>query len=282
MDRSFLKPVWACRPILSCIDAAATAADLQEVYGAAASLSRRSDSDTASNDPVWRLEVKEDGAYRVTSPRSFRRYVVARPGQRLSPVDSQARRRIFASLAVAEPPPDQRRTTAPLAPRTALLRAGGTIAIKSHRLSPRWFCGRHRHLSADEPARGHRHAIAGENPRRQRRWRLCCSPRARKLAALGRADSDHRQSAKVGDTDVGARGARRRDAQWTVVADFANLTPVQTRLTRDISARGQRLRRPAPVSVEPAEDKVLGSRRGRRSWRFRCKHHAPRRVQGSR
>ncbi len=219
------------------------AADLQEVYGAEPNAAEKRFS-TASNDPVWRLEVKEDGAYRV-KVRDLFDTSRKDPGNvyRLS---IRKETPDFRLAAVAEPPPEKKddRTAAP---RTALLRAGGTIAIKVIAFRRDGFAGDIELSAVGLPAGiacvpmkilagsgdGVLLLTAGEKP----------EPWVGPIRIIGKA--------KVGDTEL-AHEARGGAVQW-VVADF-NTTPVPTRLTRDF-ALAVSAAETAPVSVEATEDK---------------------------
>ncbi|MEQ1858646.1 MAG: hypothetical protein ABMA13_01780 [Chthoniobacteraceae bacterium] len=113
------------------------AADVQEVYASATNVGGQKFS-TLSNDPAWRFEVKEDGAYRVTvrdlsggarsDPRSI---------YRLSIRKEVADFRLVALVEPALEKKDDRAAT----PRTPLLRAGGTIAVKVLALRQDGFAG---------------------------------------------------------------------------------------------------------------------------------------------
>jgi hypothetical protein len=219
------------------------AADLQEVYGAEPNAAEKRFS-TASNDPVWRLEVKEDGAYRV-KVRDLFDTSRKDPGNvyRLS---IRKETPDFRLAAVAEPPPEKKDDRS-AAPRTALLRAGGTIAIKVIAVRRDGFAGDIELSAGGLPAGiacapvkilagsgdGVLLLTAGEMP----------EPWVGSIRIIGKA--------KVGDTEL-MREARGGSVQW-LVADF-NTTPVQARLTRDI-ALAVSAAETAPVSVEPAEDK---------------------------
>ena len=201
--------------------------------------------ETASNDPAGRFAVPEDGAYRLrvrdlfgglrSDPRSTYRLAIRKE----SPD--------FRLVALVEPPPtkDDDRTAAPY---SALIRGGGTIAIKVLAFRQDGFGGDIA-ISADGLPAGvtsyPTKILAGKN---DGLLLLTASEAAARwigpIRIIGKAH--------VGDADI-AHEARAGAVRWNV-PDFNN-EHVQTRLTRDFALAVSGAE-PAPLSVDPVEDKV--------------------------
>ena len=218
-------------------------ADVQEAYGADTNIGGARFS-TASNDPSVRFEAKEDGTYRISMRDLF-------GGARKDP------RNVYR-LAIRKESPDFRLAaiTEPrlekaddrtAAPRSSLLRADGTTAIKVMAFRRDGFAGEIE-LRAEGLPPG-----------------VSCAPM--KLAAganegvllLTSAEKPERWAgairifgkAKIGEAEV-SREARGGAVRWAV-AD-SNNDVIRPRLTRDIPlAVGSA--EPAPISVTVAEDK---------------------------
>ncbi len=201
--------------------------------------------ETASNDPAGRFAVPDDGTYRLrvrdlfgglrSDPRSVYRLSIRRE----SPD--------FRLVAVVEPPPtkDDDRTAAP---RSALIRGGGTIPVKVLAFRRDGFAG-DIELSAEGLPTGvtsyPTKILSGKNDglvlltagEAAARW---IGP----IRIIGKA--------RVGDAEL-AHEARAGAVLWNV-PDFNN-EPVQSRLTRDFALAVSGTE-PAPLSVDPVEDKV--------------------------
>ncbi len=201
--------------------------------------------DTASNDPAGRFAVPDDGTYRLrvrdlfgglrSDPRSTYRLSI-----RKETPD-------FRLVAVVEPPPtkDDDRTAAP---HSALVRGGGTIPIKVLAFRRDGFAG-DIDLSADGLPAGvtsyPTKILAGKNDglllltagEAAARW---IGP----IRIIGKA--------RIGDAEL-AHEARAGVVLWSL-QDF-NTEPVQARLTRDFALAVSGTE-PAPLSVDPVEDKV--------------------------
>jgi len=207
--------------------------DAQEAYGGDANAGGQRFS-TASHDPALRFEAKEDGTYRVkvrdlfgatrTDPRNVYRLALRKE----SPD--------FQLVALAEPPPEKKddRTAAP---RSALLRAGGTISLKVVALRRDGFTGEIALraeglppgvtcLPAKIPAKANEGIILLTAEAKPERW-------AGPIQIIGTSGTIERE----------ARGGAVR---W-LVTDF-NTTAVQSRLTRDFPLAVSAAE-PAPVSV---------------------------------
>ena len=219
-------------------------ADVQDVYSSDASLGGQR-LDTASNDPVWRFEVKEDAAYRVQVRDLFA--ATRRDPANVYRLSIRHESPDFRLLAITEPPPtkDDDRSAAP---RSALIRGGGTIPIKVIAFRRDGFAG-DIEISAENLPAGvtcyPTKILAGKNDgivlltasEAAARW---IGP----IRIIGKAH--------IGEADV-AREARGGAVLWTV-PDFNN-EPVQARLTRDFTLAVSGTE-PAPISVDPVEDKV--------------------------
>lgn len=216
----------------------------QEVYGSAANVGTPRFS-TLSNDPATRLEVKEDGAYRVQvrdlfgasrrDPRNVYRLSIRKesPGFRLA--------------AVVEPPPEKKdeRTAAP---RGAVIREGGTTAIRVVAFRRDSFAG-DIELCADGLPSGVKciptKILAGKD---EGYLLLTAEEKVERWVGPIRITGKSR----VGEAEI-VQEARGGAVLWTV-ADFNN-DPVRARFTRDfVVAVGSA--EPAPITVQAAEDKV--------------------------
>jgi hypothetical protein len=216
--------------------------DVKEVYGADAAPTEKRFS-TASNDPAFRLEVKDDGAYRVSvrdlyggarvDPRNVYRLSIHRE----SPV--------FRLAAVVEAPPETANDRT-ASPRAAVLRGGGTIAIRvvafrddaageieltAEGLPAGVTCG------ASKIPAGKKEGVlfltAADKPER---W-------VGAIRIIGKL--------KSGD-QVTSEEARGGVVRWPVT-DF-QIDAVQARLTRDVALAVSD--EAAPLSIVPAEEKV--------------------------
>ena len=201
--------------------------------------------ETASNDPAGRFAVPDDGTYRIrvrdlfgglrSDPRSTYRLSIRKE----SPD--------FRLVALVEPPPtkDDDRSAAP---RSALIRGGGTIPIKVVAFRRDGFAG-DIEISAENLPAGvtcsPTKILAGKN---DGLVLLTASEAAARwigaIRILGKA--------RLGDADL-AHDARAGAVIWNV-PDFNN-EPVQARLTRDFALAVSGAE-PAPLSVDPVEDKV--------------------------
>ena len=219
------------------------AADLQEAYGAETSTAERRFS-TASNDPMSRLEVKEDGLYRIIVRDLFGG--TRRDTSNVYRLSIRKESPDFRLAAVVEPPPekaDDRSAT----PRAALIRGGGTIAIKVIAFRRDNFAG-DIELTAEGLPAGvtcvPTKILAGKNDglllltacEKPERW-------VGAIRIIGKA--------RVGDAEL-AHEARGGAVRWSVSDFDAEAVPV--RLTRDFTLAVSAAEA-APVSVEPAEEK---------------------------
>ena len=220
------------------------ASDLQEAYGAEANPKEKRFS-PVSNDPATRVEVKEDGAYRVKvrdlfggarrEPRSVYRLSIRKE----SPD--------FRLAAFIEPPPETTNDRA-AAPRAAFIRGGGTIAIKVFAFRRDNFAGDIELSAEGLPAgvscvptkilagknEGLLLLTAGEKPERS----------VGSIRIIGKA--------KIGETEL-VHEARGAAVRWPVT-DF-NIDAVQVRLTRDFTLAVSAVET-AVVSISPAEEKL--------------------------
>ena len=201
--------------------------------------------DTASHDPAGRFEVKDDGAYQLrvrdlfgglrNDPRSVYRLSIRKE----SPD--------FRLVAVVEPPPTKDDDRA-AAPRSALIRGGGTIPIKVVAFRRDGFAGDIDLFAEDLPAGVTSYPtkiLAGKN---DGLLLLTASEAAARwigsIRIIGKA--------RTGDAEL-TREARAGAVLWSV-ADYNN-EPVQARLTRDFALAVSGTE-PAPLSIDPVEDKV--------------------------
>jgi hypothetical protein len=199
---------------------------------------------TVSNDPQAQFEAKADGAYRITvrdlfgnirnDPRNVYRLVV----RKLTPD--------FRLLAVSEPPIEKKGDLV-TSPFTALLRAGGTTAIKVLAFRQDGFAG-DIELHAEDlppgvtctpttiPAGNNEGVVLVTTGEKPQRW-------AGAIRIIGQA--------KIGDAAV-VHPARGGVVRWPFT-DPNTDTP-HPRLTRDI-ALGVTDADSAPISIAAAEDK---------------------------
>lgn len=217
--------------------------DVKEVYAVDPTPTEKRFS-TASNDPSFRLEVKEDGAYRVTvrdlygtarlDPRNVYRLSIHR--------ESTA----FSLAALSEAPPETANDRSAY-PRAAMVRGGGTTAIRV--VAFREDATGEIELSAEGLPAG---VACGPSkiPAGQKGGVLLLTAAAEKperwvgaIRVIGKL--------KTGD-QVASEEARGGTVRWDV-KDFQT-DPVQARLSRDfaIAVNGET----APLSIEPAEEKV--------------------------
>ncbi|MGB8169479.1 MAG: hypothetical protein WCF18_18410, partial [Chthoniobacteraceae bacterium] len=219
-------------------------APAQEIYASEANVGTPRFS-TLNNDPSTRLEVKDDGAYRVQvrdlfgASRSDPRCVYRLSIHRDSPS--------FRLAAVVEPPPEKKDDRA-AAPRPALLREAGTIAIRVVAFRRDGFAG-DIEISAEGLPAGVKclpaKILAGKD---DAYLLLTADEKAARWIGAIRVIG----KARIGDTDV-TQEARGGSVVWTV-ADFNN-DAARARLTRDfVLAVGST--EPAPITVQAAEEKV--------------------------
>jgi hypothetical protein len=218
-------------------------ADVQEAYAADTNIGGLR-FNTSSNDPALRFEAKEDGTYRIkvcdlfgnarNDPRNVYRLAI----RNASPD--------FRLMTVAEPAPEKK-DDRKVEPYAALLRAGGTIAIRVLAFRRDGFAGDIELHAEDLPAgitcqpttiagsanEGVVLLTSGEKPER---W-------AGSIRVVGQA--------KVGDSEL-VREARGGAVCWPVTD--ATAEAVRPRLTREIVLAVSEAES-APVSVAAAEDK---------------------------
>jgi hypothetical protein len=218
-------------------------ADVQEAYSADTNIGGVR-FNTSSNDPALRFEAKEDGKYRIkicdlfgharNDPRNVYRLAI----RKASPD--------FRLMTVAEPAPEKK-DDRKVEPYAALLRAGGTIAIRVLAFRRDGFVGDIELHAEDLPAgitcqpttiaasanEGVVLLTSGEKPER---W-------TGSIRVIGKA--------KVGDTEL-VREARGGAVCWPVTD--ATAEAVRPRLARDI-VLAVSAAESAPVSVAAAEDK---------------------------
>ncbi len=218
--------------------------EAQEVYGADANVGGPH-FNTTTNDPATRLEVKEDGVYRVQvrdlfgNTRSDPRCVY-----RLS-IHQEAPD--FRLVALAELPPKKDDDRAAFA-RAAFLHGGETTAVRVIAFRRDGFAG-DIELSGDALPAG-----------------VTCPPakiaagKTDALLLLTAAEGAARWAgpirivgkAKVGETEI-VHDARPAVVSWNV-ADYNN-EPVSARLAQEFELAVSGVEN-APISVEAAEDKV--------------------------
>ena len=200
---------------------------------------------TVCNDPVGRVEIKEDGTYRVqvrdafgtirSSPRSIYRLIV-----RKETPD-------FRLLALAEPQPAGTETRkAP--PRSLVLRLGETCPIRVVAFRRDGFAGDIELIAEDLPAGVT--FVPAKIPAGKNDALLLLT--ATDTAAAWTGPIRVIGKAKCGDAET-VRAARGGAVIWPA-ADY-NAEPVSARLTRDFLmcvAGGT----PAPFTVEAAEEKT--------------------------
>jgi hypothetical protein len=217
-------------------------ADVLEAYGSDANVGGARFG-TASGDPVLRFEVKEDGTYRIKTrdllgasrkdPRNTYRLALRRePGD-------------FELAVLADPPPEKKDDRS-AAPRTALIRADGTSALKVVALRRDGFGGEIE-LSADNLPAGVTAAPAKIAAGANEGLILLTgvekpNPGIGAIRVTGKA--------KAGESEV-IREARGGVVQWTV--GDSNNEPIRSRLTREIALAVSA--EPAPLSIAAAEEK---------------------------
>jgi hypothetical protein len=217
--------------------------DVKEVYGADSAPTEKKFS-TASNDPSFRLEVKDDGAYRVTvrdlygsarrDPHNVYRLCIHRESPN------------FSLAAVVEPPPDTANDRT-ASPRAAVLRGGGTTAIKvvAFREDP----AAEIELTAEGLPAG---VTCGPT-------KIPAGKKDGVLLLTATAEKPERWAGTIrvigklkNGEQVCTEEARGGVVRWTT-ADYTT-DPVQARLTRDFALAVRY--EAAPLSIEPAEEKV--------------------------
>ncbi len=200
---------------------------------------------TLHNDPGTRLEVKEDGIYRVQVRDLFG--ASRRDPRNVYRLSIRKEAPDFRLAAIFEPPPDKKDIRA-AAPQAALLRAGGTTAIRVVALRRDNFAGAIELCAEGLPA-GVRcvpmKILAG---RSDGYLLLTADEKVARWVGAIRVTG----KARVNDADV-VREARGGVVIWNA-PDFA-AEAVPARLTQEfILTVGSS--EPAPVSVDAAEDKV--------------------------
>ena len=219
-------------------------ADVQEVYRSPNDAGGKRFS-TVTNDPAARLEIKEDGSYRVqvrdlfgttrSNPRNVYRLLI-----RKETPD-------FGLVALSEPQPVNSETRkAP--PRALVFRPGETCPIRVVALRRDNFAGEIE-LAAEGLPEG---VTCGASmiPAAKNEGMLLLS--AAEGAAPWTGSIRITGTAKSGGAEI-VRQARAGAVIWPV-NDY-NAEPVPARLTRDFLACVT-AESPAPLSIEPAEEKV--------------------------
>jgi hypothetical protein len=200
---------------------------------------------TASNDPAYRLEVKEDGVYRVGVTDLF---ASTRPDPRkIFRILIHKESPDFHLAAFVEPPPEKNAAVVAV-PNAAFVRGGGTTAIHIVAFRRDNFAGEIEVGAEGLPAGVTCAAtmiLAGKNDG----WLLLTGSEkpeswAGAIRIIGKA--------KAGEKEI-VREARGGAVLWPVPDVRAK--PAEARLTRDV-ALAVSAKEAAPMSVEPAEDKV--------------------------
>jgi hypothetical protein len=217
--------------------------DVKEVYGTDAPATEKRFS-TGTNDPAFRLEVKDDGAYRVTvrdlygSARLDPHNVYRLSIHRESPA--------FRLAAVVEPPPETANDRS-ATPRAPVLRGGGTAAIRV--VAFREDAAGEIELTAEGLPAGVTCGLT-KIPAGKKEGMLLLTAAAEKperwvgsIRIIGKL--------KSGD-QVSSQEARGGAVRWEV-KDFQIDAP-QTRLTRDVALAVSD--EASALSLEPAEEKV--------------------------
>ncbi len=218
------------------------AADVLEAYGSDANVGGLR-FNTATKDPALRFEVKEDGTYRIKTrdllggsrkdPRSVYRLAIRKDAPD------------FQLVALAESRPEKADDRS-AAPRAALARADGTIALKVLALRRDGFAGDIELLAENLPP-----SVAagpGKIPSGTNEGVLLLTSTEKPEAWLGAVRVIGK--AKIGEGEA-VREARGGAVQWAV-AD-ANNDPIESRLTRNIALAVSA--EVAPVKVTAAEEK---------------------------
>jgi hypothetical protein len=200
---------------------------------------------TGGNDPAYRLEAKEDGVWHVAVSDLF-------ASTRADP-DKVFRLSIhkespdFHLAAFVEPPPEKADDTTAI-PAAALVRGGGTTAIRVEAFRRDNFNGDIELAAEGLPAGvtcAPTRILAGKNDG----WLLltgCDKPEswAGSIRIVGQAKVDGKEL---------VREARGGAILWAVTQ--IRTTPPQARLTRDV-VLAVSAKEAAPIGVAPAEDKI--------------------------
>lgn len=219
--------------------------DLQELYDSDLNIGG-ADYNTATRDPAWRFDVKEDGTYRVQSRDLFNRSqsnpsLVYRLSIRKEMPD-------FRLVVMAQPPPPPTKDKKEAFVWTPFLRRGETMMMKVLAFRRDNFNGDIQ-LSVEGLPPG---VTAAETKIEANKTSASLFLTASEGAAVWVGPIKVIGKAKMGDSDV-VREARGGSINWTV-ADYTN-EPVQSRMTRDfmLAISGKES---APISLEAAENKV--------------------------
>jgi hypothetical protein len=218
----------------------AQSADVQEVYDSDASAGG-ADVNTASRDPAYRLEVKEDSAYRVLARDLFN---TTRDDPGLAYVLSVRKEKPDFELFIAAA-----RTTPKELPPTPLLRRGGAMPVRVVALRRDGFNGEIQ-LSTEGLPPGVTCAPAAIAPG--------STAASLVLVAAENSAAWAGPLRVIGKAEVSGTPTTR-DARGTVVVVNAGEPPTEamrSRLTADFSFAVSGTD-PAPLSIEPAEQKVF-------------------------
>ena len=221
-------------------------ADVQEVYDSEANAGG-ADFNTATRDPAYRLEVKEDGAYRVQVRDLFNTL--------------RDDRRLVYRLSVRKEKPDFRLAVMPLRsdpkelPAPPLLRKGGSVAVRVVALRRDGFNGEIALSAEGLPAGVTCAASAIPDGANAGVLLLTAAEDAAGWAGSVRVVG----KAKVGDAEV-VREARGGTVLWSVPDPTAEV--LRARLTGDGLAAAVSGAEVEPVSIEPADAKPLEAAAG--------------------
>jgi len=219
--------------------------DVQELYDTDANIGGP-EFNTVSRDPAFRLDVKEDGTYRVLARDLFNRSQ-NNPAlvYRLSICKETPD---FRLVAVVQPPPPQNKDKKEALVWTPFLRRGETMTIKV-------FAFRRDNFNGDIQLGVDRLPPGVNLPESK--------IEAGKTSTLLYFTADEKATAsvgpikilgkaKVGDSEI-VREARGGTIVWTV-GDYNN-EAIQSRMTRELllAVSGKEM---APISIGPAENKV--------------------------